>query len=89
MKRGQFITLVGGAALAWPLSGLLSYGNDSADNFRCAATYVDHVLKGENPAELPVQLPVKFDLVINLKTAKALGITIPSSLLATANEVIE
>jgi putative tryptophan/tyrosine transport system substrate-binding protein len=69
--------------------GLLSYGNDTADNFRRAATYVDHVLKGENPAELPVQLPVKFDLVINLKTAKALGITIPSSLLATANEVIE
>jgi putative tryptophan/tyrosine transport system substrate-binding protein len=69
--------------------GLLSYGNDTADNFRRAATYVNQVLKGENPAELPVQLPVKFELVINLKAAKALGITIPSSLLATADEVIE
>ena len=69
--------------------GLLSYGSDTADNFRRAATYADHILKGKKPAELPVQVPVKFELVINLKTAKTLGITIPSLLLATADEVIE
>jgi putative tryptophan/tyrosine transport system substrate-binding protein len=69
--------------------GLLSYGNELADNFRYAATYVDRILKGAKPSELPVQAPVKLDLVINLKTAKALGLTIPSSLLATADQVIE
>jgi putative ABC transport system substrate-binding protein len=69
--------------------GLLSYGGDLADSFRRAATYVDRILRGEKPGDLPVQFPTKYEMAVNLKTAKALGITVPPSIMLRADEVIE
>ena len=69
--------------------GLLSYGTDRVDNFRHAATYVDRILRGAKPADLPVQFPTKFEMVVNRKTATALGLAIPPSIMLRADEVIE
>ncbi|MGB8825648.1 MAG: ABC transporter substrate binding protein, partial [Pseudolabrys sp.] len=69
--------------------GLISYGPDRIEMYRLAAGYVDRILKGEKPADMPVQAPTKYELVINLKTAKVLGIAVPPELFAQANEVIE
>jgi putative tryptophan/tyrosine transport system substrate-binding protein len=69
--------------------GLISYGDVRSEQFRLAAGYIDRVLKGEKPADLPMQVPTKYELIINLKTAKALGLTIPDKLFTAADEVIE
>jgi putative ABC transport system substrate-binding protein len=69
--------------------GLLSYGTDRVDSFRRAATYVDRILRGAKPGDLPVQFPTKYEMVVNLKTAKALGLTVPQSILLSAGEVIQ
>jgi len=87
--RNRLPTVYANLRLFAESGGLLSYGSEVLDNFRRAAIYADRILKGEKPGELPVQAPEKFELVINLKTAKALGLTVPPMLIARADEVIE
>jgi putative ABC transport system substrate-binding protein len=95
MAGGRTRTARNNVPAVYPLSeftregGLLSYDVDRLDIFRRAATYVDRILRGEKPGELPVQLPTKFEMVVNRKTATALGLAIPPSILLRADEVIE
>jgi putative tryptophan/tyrosine transport system substrate-binding protein len=86
--RGR-LPAIYGASLFATEGGLASYGIKIWDQFRRAAEYIDRILRGEKPADLPVQQPTKYDLIINLKTAKVHGLTVPPTLLATADEVIE
>jgi putative ABC transport system substrate-binding protein len=83
------VTLIGQASEFARAGALFSYGADGTDLFRRAATYVDLILKGQKPAEMPIQLPTKFELVVNMKTARALGVSIPSTLLVMTDELIE
>ena len=100
MKSRRFSSLISAAArnnvpAIYTLSdfvkdgGLLSYGVDRVDLYRRAATYVDRILRGAKPGDLPVQFPTKFEMAVNLKTAKGLGFTVPQSILLSADEVIE
>ena len=89
VERHRLPAIYGFRRFVREVGALISYGPDSVDNVRRSASYVDRILKGEKPADLPVQNPTKYELGINLKTAKALGITVPPSLLARADEVIE
>jgi putative tryptophan/tyrosine transport system substrate-binding protein len=83
------VPLISGERRLVEAGGLASYGVDVRDKFRRSAAYIDKILKGASPAALPIEAPTKFELVINLKTAKALGVTIAPALLATADQVIE
>jgi putative tryptophan/tyrosine transport system substrate-binding protein len=101
MRRRDFVTLLGGAAVALPQAaiypwdyfvrdgGLMSYGTDRFDIFRLSASYIDRILRGSNAADLPVQAPTKYVTLLNLKTAKAIGLDVPPSMLVRADELIE